>query len=158
MQWNTAKIYSFTAFYVVWGYCRHYLNILILWSIWYEMPTKMPYVHISILDQFDSVIIWLSWFSRHSAKEWNWTKGTYGPDWILWHIFLPLSALQVLNIYWYYLMTKILIRYVAFVFKLASTDWYTICRGFLTRQVEDTRSDDEYEGHDQDGVISKKHH
>ncbi|KAF9557254.1 longevity-assurance protein 1 [Agrocybe pediades] len=105
MQWNTAKVYAFAIFYVIWGYCRHYLNIIILWSVWTEMPTKIP----------------------EFARTWDRKKGLYAPGWMRMQIFVPLALLQILNIYWYYLMTKILIK------------------GFITKKVEDARSDDEGE-------------
>lgn len=54
IQWNTAKSYAFAIFFTIWTYVllvwtvqsdltntahryfRHYLNLWILWSVWFE--------------------------------------------------------------------------------------------------------------------------
>ncbi|KAH9474447.1 Sphingosine N-acyltransferase lac1 [Psilocybe cubensis] len=101
IQWNTAKVYSFGIFYVIWSYFRHYLNLRILWSVWFEIPTLVP-----------------SW-----SQNWNPSEGIYMPRWMHFQVFLPLLILQFLNLFWYYLINKVLIR------ALSSSD------------VDDSRSD-----------------
>ncbi|KAF4619369.1 hypothetical protein D9613_005310 [Agrocybe pediades] len=115
IQWNTAKVYAFGIFYVIWGYFRHYLNLRILWSVWYELPVYIP----------------------EAAKKWDWSEGVYMPAWMRYQVFLPLMILQFLNLFWYYLMTKILIR------------------GLITKDVDDERSDDEGED-GEDDIPDKK--
>ncbi|KIM46094.1 hypothetical protein M413DRAFT_65240 [Hebeloma cylindrosporum] len=102
IQWNTAKVYAFAIFFGIWTYFRHYLNIWILWSVWTEQP-NIP----------------------ESTKHWNWSEGVYMPGWMRYQIFLPLLVLQFLNLFWYTLMIKILIK------------------GLTTNEVDDHRSDDE---------------
>ncbi|KAJ3512540.1 hypothetical protein NLJ89_g3464 [Agrocybe chaxingu] len=108
IQWNTAKVYAFGVFFVIWTYFRHYLNIKILWSVWFEQP-NIP-----------------EW-----TKQWDWAAGTYMPGWMQFQIFLPLFLLQLLNLFWYSLMVKILLRALA------------------TAEADDDRSDDEDEGDDE---------
>ncbi|KAH9482739.1 Sphingosine N-acyltransferase lac1 [Psilocybe cubensis] len=110
IQWNTAKVYAFGVFFVIWSYFRHYLNLWILWSVWFEQPVGIP----------------------EFAKKWDWSEGVYMPGWMKMQIFLPLLILQFLNLFWYYLMTKILIR------------------GLISKEVDDSRSDDEDDGNDND--------
>lgn len=107
IQWNTAKTYAFGVFFLIWTYFRHYLNIWILWSVWFE-SSDIP-----------------EW-----TKKWSWSEGVYMPAWMPYQIFVPLLLLQGLNLFWYSLMTKILIR------------------GIMTSEVDDHRSDDE--GGDED--------
>ncbi|KAF8973622.1 TLC domain-containing protein [Flammula alnicola] len=112
IQWNTAKVYSFGVFFVVWTYFRHYLNIWILWSVRYEQP-NIP-----------------EW-----TRHWSWSEGVYMPGWMQYQIFLPLFLLQGLNLFWYYLIFKVLYR------------------GIMTNEVDDHRSDDE--GDDDDDIPDK---
>jgi len=102
IQWETAKVYSFATFVVVWSYFRHYLNLVILWSVVYEQP---------------SVPAW--------TKFWRPQEGIFMPDWMQLQIFLPLFLLQLLNLFWYYLILRILYRAV------------------VVKTVDDDRSDDE---------------
>ncbi|KAG6911187.1 hypothetical protein DXG01_003054 [Tephrocybe rancida] len=108
IQWDTAKVYSFIAFFGIWSYFRHYLNLKILWSVWYEIPL-MP----------------------DSAKVWDGTRGVYFASWMPNQVFLPIALLQCINLFWYYLMCRIL--------------W----RSIMTSKTEDSRSDDEDDGEDE---------
>ncbi|KAF8076495.1 longevity assurance proteins LAG1 LAC1 [Lyophyllum atratum] len=107
IQWEKAKVVSFVFFIFVWTYFRHYLNLKILWSVWYELP-NVP----------------------ESSKVWNTAAGSYMPSWMPKQIFLPLALLQLLNLFWYYLMMRILYRTI------------------VTNKTEDVRSDDEDDGED----------
>jgi acyl-CoA-dependent ceramide synthase len=115
IQWNTAKAFAFGFFFAVWTYFRHYLNLVILWSVWYEQP-NIP-----------------EW-----TKHWNPSEGVYMPGWMHYQIFVPLLLLQILNLFWYSLMVKILIR------------------GLTSSQVEDDRSDDEDEGEEEESPNKKE--
>ncbi|PPQ93570.1 hypothetical protein CVT25_005562 [Psilocybe cyanescens] len=103
IQWNTAKVYSFGIFYVIWSYFRHYLNLRILWSVWFELPSFIP-------SQY---------------QDWNPVEGAYMPRWMHFQVFLPLLVLQLLNLFWYYLINKVLIR------------------ALVSNEVDDSRSDHE---------------
>ncbi|RDB22598.1 Sphingosine N-acyltransferase lac1 [Hypsizygus marmoreus] len=105
IQWERAKVYAFITFIFVWSYFRHYLNLRILWSVWYELDLAPDY-----------------------AKVWNSAEGVYIPEWIPLQIFIPLALLQLLNLFWYYLMMRILVRTI------------------VTRETDDDRSDDEDDG------------
>ncbi|KAF9534225.1 TLC domain-containing protein [Crepidotus variabilis] len=103
IQWNTAKIYAFIVFVGVWTYFRHYLNLKILWSVWFEEPVMTP----------------------AASKLWSVENGTYLVGWMQSQIFIPLLLLQFLNLFWYSLIVKILIRAI------------------MTSEADDDRSDDE---------------
>ncbi|KAF8812532.1 longevity assurance proteins LAG1/LAC1 [Phlegmacium glaucopus] len=107
IQWDTAKVCSFAVFFGVWTYFRHLLNIKILWSVVYEQPLVPEW-----------------------TKRWSWSEGVYMPGWMQFQIFLPLFLLQILNLFWYYLIMRILIRAVH------------------KTGIDDDRSDDEDEGED----------
>ena len=49
---------------------------------------------------------------RESSKVWSYAEGTYLPRWMTFQVFIPLVLLQLLNIFWYYLMLRILARSV----------------------------------------------
>jgi len=83
-------------------YFRHFLNIKILWSVVYE------YAH-----------------APEWTRRWSGSEGVFLDDWVQYQIFLPLFLLQVINLFWYYLMIRILVRAVR------KTD------------IDDDRSDDE---------------
>jgi len=108
IQWQTAKIYAFGIFISVWTYFRHYLNLRMLWSVWTE---------------FDLV--------PEQTKQWNAKDGVWLPHWMRYQIFIPLVLLQLLNLFWYSLMCRILIRAV------------------MTFEADDDRSDDEDDGKDE---------
>ncbi|GLB33906.1 putative TRAM, LAG1 and CLN8 homology domains containing protein [Lyophyllum shimeji] len=107
IQWERAKVVSFVIFILVWTYFRHYLNLKILWSVWFEIP-----------------------LAPESSKTWNPAGGAWLTSWMPNQIFAPLFLLQLLNLFWYYLMMRILYRAIT------------------TNKAEDERSDDEDEGED----------
>ncbi|RXW15937.1 hypothetical protein EST38_g9917 [Candolleomyces aberdarensis] len=104
IQWERAKIVTFVTFIGVWTYFRHYLNLKMLWSVWYENV---------LVPEF--------------SKQWNWSEGVYIIWWLPPAAFASILALQVLNLFWYWLMWRILIRAI------------------VTRVADDDRSDDEDE-------------
>ncbi|EAU84867.2 longevity-assurance protein 1 [Coprinopsis cinerea okayama7 len=108
MQWNRAKIVSFVTFIAVWTYFRHYLNLKILWSCLFETQL-VP----------------------ESSKIWSFENGTYMVNWMPFMVFGSIFALQILNLFWYYLMWRILIRAI------------------ITREADDDRSDDEGDDDDE---------
>ncbi|ADV22743.1 acyl-CoA-dependent ceramide synthase [Cryptococcus gattii Ru294] len=95
----------FAWFIFVWSYFRHYLNIWILWSVWTQFDLIRP----SERSGFDPLNDnWLSW-------------------WMKWQIFTPIFLLQLINLFWYFLIWRILVRAVFY------------------RDLKDERSDDEEE-------------
>lgn len=79
----------FAFFIGVWIYMRHYLNIRILLSEFYEFKTVGPY-------------------------ELNWVTGQYKCDISHWISTALLGALQCLNLFWLYYIFRIAIRFVWF--------------------------------------------
>ncbi|KAK7470546.1 sphingosine N-acyltransferase lag1 [Stygiomarasmius scandens] len=108
MGMERAKIVSFAIFAVIWTYFRHILNFYILWSVWFE---------------YDLI--------PDSSKTWVWANGTYLNWWMKYQVFAPLFLLQLLNLFWYYLIFRVAVRAVT------------------TFEADDIRSDDEGE----EGVI-----
>ncbi|KAG6830235.1 hypothetical protein H0H87_008792 [Tephrocybe sp. NHM501043] len=108
LQRDRAKIVAFITFFCIWSYFRHFLNFKILWSVWSELPTFLP----------------------DEAKVWDASKGVYFVWWMRYQVFVPLALLQCLNLFWYRLMCRILLRAIT------------------TSTADDTRSDDENDGED----------
>ncbi|TFK43451.1 TLC domain-containing protein [Crucibulum laeve] len=106
IQWERAKVVSFIIFFAIWTYFRHYLNICILWSVWTEMQPLIP-----------------EW-----TRKWQWDEGVYLVPWMRYQVFIPILLLQFINLFWYFLMVRILIRAIT------------------ASQVDDDRSDDEDDG------------
>ncbi|KAL6942936.1 sphingosine N-acyltransferase lag1 [Hanseniaspora osmophila] len=77
----------FGSFVISWIYLRHYVNIKVLWSLFTEFKTSGPY----ILD-----------FAQQQYKCWI----------SLPFVFVLISALQLVNLYWLFLILRILYRYV----------------------------------------------
>ncbi|KAF8640138.1 hypothetical protein AX17_001374 [Amanita inopinata Kibby_2008] len=87
IQWDVAKMFAYVFFMFVWTYFRHYLNLKILWSVWFE---------------FDLI--------PEVAKQWKTEDGVWLAHWMRYQVFAPLFLLQLLNLFWYYLMWRILVR------------------------------------------------
>ncbi|KAJ7498822.1 longevity assurance proteins LAG1/LAC1 [Mycena latifolia] len=102
IQWERAKVVSFAFFVCVWTYFRHYLNLVILWSVW---------------NEFDLV--------PEHARQWTPAEGSYLVGWMKYQVFIPIALLQALNLFWYYLILRIIVRAI------------------ITSKTEDDRSDDE---------------
>ncbi|KAF7355398.1 TLC domain-containing protein [Mycena sanguinolenta] len=102
LQMENAKVVSFAVFVVLWTYFRHYLNLVILHSVWTE---------------FDLAPL--------TARDWIWSAGTYLRPWMRHQIFLALALLQIINLFWYFLIMRILYRTI------------------VIRETDDDRSDDE---------------
>lgn len=79
---------SFAALLVVWSYFRHWQNLRILYSVWYEYDEYVP-EHARVFDPLNGVA--LAW-------------------WIKYQVFIPIAALQLLNLFWYFLMWRIVWR------------------------------------------------
>jgi len=105
IQWDKTKIAVFVVFIGLWTYFRHYLNLVMLWSVW---------------TQFDLM--------PESSKRWSPNDGVWMVWWMKYQIFAPIVLLQLLNLFWYVLILRILVRAVTDV------------------KVTDSRSDNEDDG------------
>ncbi|KAK4687945.1 hypothetical protein P7C73_g2164, partial [Tremellales sp. Uapishka_1] len=97
--------FPFAVFVGVWTYTRHYLNLVILWSVWYEfelIPAKERRGFIPSEDQ--------------------WMVG-----WMQYQVFIPIFLLQLINLFWYFLI------------------WRVLLRAIFSKSLSDERSDDEDE-------------
>jgi hypothetical protein len=50
-------------------------------------------------------------FYSEASKIWSYEAGAYMPRWMTYQVFIPLALLQLLNMFWYRLMLRILFRY-----------------------------------------------
>ncbi|ORX38622.1 putative ceramide synthase component [Kockovaella imperatae] len=85
---ETASIPVFAFFVLVWTYFRHYLNIKILWSV-YSQFHLIPASERQVFDPLND--------------KWM-------PPWMKWQIFTPILLLQFINLFWYFLILRILAR------------------------------------------------
>jgi acyl-CoA-dependent ceramide synthase len=82
-----AKLVAFIVFLGVWTYFRHYLNIMMLWSVWTEFE---------LVDE--------------AARVWAPETGAFLAPWMQNQIFIPMLLLQMLNLFWYYFILRIALR------------------------------------------------
>ncbi|KAJ7665528.1 TLC domain-containing protein [Mycena rosella] len=115
IQWEEAKVVSFVVFVCIWTYFRHYLNLVILWSVW---------------TQFDLI--------PEHAQQWIPAEGSYLAPWMKYQVFVPIALLQALNLFWYYLILRIVVRAI------------------VTSKTEDDRSDDEGDDEDEANKPTEK--
>ncbi|KAJ7934280.1 longevity assurance proteins LAG1 LAC1 [Mycena leptocephala] len=113
IQWNTINNFVLAAFFVSWTYFRHYLNLRMIWSATFEVDKYLPCVFLRL-----PVAPSLS--------------GTTIPPFVHYGAIGALILLQMLNLFWYYLILRIVVKLV------------------LTSEAEDVRSDDEDNGEDED--------
>ncbi|SCZ96477.1 BZ3500_MvSof-1268-A1-R1_Chr8-2g10219 [Microbotryum saponariae] len=78
---------SFVIFMVTWGYFRHYQEFRILYSVLTEFDLAPAY-----------------------TKRWAPLEGCWLPLWGRWQILWPLALLQLLMIFWSYLILRVLFR------------------------------------------------
>lgn len=79
---------SFVFFLGIWTYFRHYQNIRILFSVWNEYDEYIP----------------------QSARKFDPIHGVAMTWWMKYQVFFPIFALQLLNLFWYCLMWRIILR------------------------------------------------
>ncbi|QRV73179.1 TLC domain protein [Ceratobasidium sp. AG-Ba] len=111
LKMNKSKFVAFAWSTVVWTYCRHYLNLKFLYSVWFEFDL--------IPEQYMKLD-----FADHAYMPW-WGRPV---------VFFPIFLLQLVNLFWYFLIWRILIR------ALFAPD---------LDKVDDDRSDDECDGDDE---------
>jgi len=84
-KWSAAP---FVFFVGVWSYARHYLNLRILWSVWTEFEL----------------------IPAHERQELDFWNNKFMTWWMQYQIFAPILLLQFLNLFWYFLIWRILFR------------------------------------------------
>ncbi|KIO32763.1 hypothetical protein M407DRAFT_18228 [Tulasnella calospora MUT 4182] len=105
LKLEKASVVAFGWLVLVWSYTRHYLNLRILWDIY---------------NDFELIPKW--------AQQWAPETGAWLVPWMKWQIFVPLALLQALNLFWYLLIWRILLR------------------ALFKKELADERSDDEDDG------------
>jgi len=83
----SAKNPVFAVFVVLWTYFRHYLNLMMIKSAWTEM-----------------------WLMPEWAQKWNPKEGVWFAPWMQYQVIAPIVLLQLVNLFWYVLIWRILIR------------------------------------------------
>jgi len=68
-----------------------------------------------------------------------------------YQVFVPLVALQIVNLFWYFLMWRIALRFVISNLNIRIDCWIRISAVFQSK-LEDERSDDEGDGEDKEEV------
>ncbi|KAI0032044.1 longevity assurance proteins LAG1/LAC1 [Vararia minispora EC-137] len=89
LRMERAKVAVFLILLCTWTYFRHYLNLVMLWSVYKEFD-MMP----------------------ESSKRWAPSEGVWMVWWMKWQIFVPILLLQALNVFWYSLILRIAYRFV----------------------------------------------
>ncbi|KAI0032043.1 longevity assurance proteins LAG1/LAC1 [Vararia minispora EC-137] len=115
LRMERTKIVFFLIFFCIWTYFRHYLNLVMLWSVYTE---------------FDLI--------PESSKRWAPLEGVWMVWWMKWQIFVPILLLQILNLFWYFLILRIAYRAVT------------------STEISDVRSDDESDGEEEPAEQKKK--
>ncbi|KZT12481.1 longevity assurance proteins LAG1/LAC1 [Laetiporus sulphureus 93-53] len=87
IQYTRTKVVSYGVFIAVWTYFRHWLNLVILYSVWTEFDL-MP----------------------ETSKRWSPKDGVWLVWWMKYQVFTPILLLLFLNIFWYILMLRIGLR------------------------------------------------
>ncbi|KAG9005767.1 hypothetical protein FRB94_001333 [Tulasnella sp. JGI-2019a] len=100
---------AFALLVFVWTYTRHYLNLYLLYSVYYD---------------FDLIPQW--------ARRWSPEEGVWMAGWMRWQIFTPMFLLQLVNLFWYFLILRIGYR------------------ALTKKELADERSDDEDDGEPED--------
>lgn len=140
MKFGRAKVVSFLVFFCGWTYFRHYLNLWILWSVWTEFGL-IPYVPLSRLPEP------ISPEYRAASMQWLPESGAWLAPWMKYQVFVPILLLQFLNLFWYFLILRILWRYV--LHKNAAPLPVNVPNSAVTgSEVDDDRSDDEGDDHE----------
>ena len=90
------------------SYFRHYLNWVILYSVWFEFDL-MPFVFSRplLFQRGDPTLL-----SSETSKRWSPDEGVWMVWWMRYQILMPLVLLQALNLFWYFLIWRVAFRYV----------------------------------------------
>ncbi|GAA95253.1 uncharacterized protein L969DRAFT_92487 [Mixia osmundae IAM 14324] len=94
----------FVIFIGVWTYFRHYENLRILYSVWFDYDRLVP---------------------QESQVFFNADTGAWLAPWMKYQVFTPIALLQVVNLFWYFLI------------------WRLLYRLLILKELKDTREDQE---------------
>ena len=100
--------------------------------------------HAPCVPNYYSFSFYLTISFSERTKHWSWSEGVYLAGWMRYQIFLPLFLLQLINLFWYYLIIRILVRLDIFLSYLFIAHKHF--RAVRQTDVDDDRSDDESEG------------
>ncbi|OCH84674.1 longevity assurance proteins LAG1/LAC1 [Obba rivulosa] len=99
IKWDRANVVVFMCFLMLWTYFRHWLNLVMLYSVWTE---------------FDLI--------PETSKQWTPPDGVWMVWWMRYQIFVPLLLLQILNLFWYMFILRILKGQVLALMGARTTD------------------------------------
>jgi len=118
-QYKRTSEFSFGIFLCIWTYFRHWQNLRILYSVYHDYDSLVP----------------------EFARRWSPSDEVYLTGWMKWQIFAPIMLLQILNLFWYFLI------------------WRIVYKMFVGNPLVDVREEgetDEDEEGDDDDVVQKK--
>ena len=92
-------------------------------------------MHLSVLAHFAAY--------SASANVWSPPDGVWMVWWMRYQIFAPLFLLQLLNLFWYFLIWRVAYRYVCLPCEVSDTCLTSVCRALAGQGIDDDRSDDE---------------
>ncbi|KAI0053567.1 longevity assurance proteins LAG1/LAC1 [Auriscalpium vulgare] len=87
LRMQRTQMVIFAIFLTIWTYFRHYLNLVMLYSVYKD---------------FDLI--------PETARFWTPSEGVWMLWWMRWQIFMPILLLQCLNLFWYFLILRIAYR------------------------------------------------
>ncbi|KAG8747143.1 hypothetical protein FRC10_002192 [Ceratobasidium sp. 414] len=129
LDMEISKSIAFTWFALVWTYARHYLNLRIIWSVWNEF-----------------------WLVRPENRMWDTARGylsgidldagVHSRSRMRYQVFAPLVLLQIVNLFWYWNIWRIIITFVCFRTSRRN-DILTDCSSTIVfkKELDDDRSE-----------------
>lgn len=91
LDMEISKSIAFTLFAVIWTYTRHYLNLVMIWSVWNEFSLIRP-----------------------ENQIWERARGVWMAPWMRYQVFAPMVLLQAVNLFWYWNIWRIIITTIVF--------------------------------------------
>ena len=91
---------------------------------------------------------------RETARRWVPSEGYWYPKWVRDQVILGIGALQILNLFWYFLILRILVRCVRLEIIIIAT-FIGISSALATSNPTDERSDDEDDGDEDEPTVTK---
>ncbi|KZT38835.1 longevity assurance proteins LAG1/LAC1 [Sistotremastrum suecicum HHB10207 ss-3] len=89
MQLERVKAVAFLIFIGVWSYFRHWLNLIIIKSVWSEFH---------LIPQ--------------EAQQWKPSEGIWMVWWMQYQVLVPIVLLQMVQLFWYFLIWRVFYRAV----------------------------------------------
>ena len=77
---------------------------------------------------------------RETSKQWKTEDGVWMVWWMQYQVLVPIVLLQMLNLFWYFLIWRVLLR---FGYVLERAQYLTACyRALFQSELDDERSED----------------